>query len=353
VTCVVVDPFGAVSDPALPSLRSALEPEEVKRRFKRRLPRLAGEDALVRVRGIRVVRHKPGRRCLVEYDVRVERADAAHVPATVLGKVRAGRYGNADYELADALWARGFSGASADGISIAEPLGTISRFRMWVQRKVPGLPATAVLGSPDGMRLAARIAEAAHKLHEAGVPARRRHGVDDELRILHDCLERVAAAQPRLERRVRRLLASCDRVGRRMPTAHARPIHRDFYADQVIVSKDRLYVIDFDLYCEGDPALDAGNFIGHVTEQALRELGDPAALAPVEEALEERFCELAGERVRASVRAYAALTLARHVYLSTVLENRRHLTEQLLDRSEELLTGHRRHARRLLRTFTR
>src|SRR5260370_39993959 len=72
----------------------------------------------------------------------------------------------------------------------------------------------------------------------------------------------------------------------------------------------------FDLHCRADPGLDPGNFLGHMTEQALRLWGDPAALRQPEEALEERFIELSGEAVRPSLRPYAALTVGRHVYLS-------------------------------------
>lgn len=333
----VVDRYGAASDPALPSLAPALDPSEVKRQFKHRLSRLAGDDGFVRVRGIRVMRHKPGKRCLVEYDLRVERPGAARAQEAVIGKIRARRFGSAEYELAEALWARGFSTAADDGISIAEPVATVPQFRMWLQRKVPGRPATALLASPEGVAFARRIAEAAHKIHGASVAARRRHTIDDELRILHGCLGRVAAEHPRLERPVAQLLSACDRVARGLPAPTLRPIHRDFYADQVIVDGERLYLIDFDLYCEGDPALDVGNFLAHVTEQSLRLHGDPAALAPVEAALEHRFCELAGERIRASVQAYAALTLARHVYLSTQFGKRRHLTAPLVELAEERL----------------
>src|SRR5207249_11416229 len=109
--------------------------------------------------------------------------------------------------------------------------------------------------------------------------------------------------------------------------------------DQVIVDGRRLYLLDFDLYCEGDPGLDVGNFLGHVTEQALRTRGDPAALAGVERALEERFVELSGEATRPAVRAYATLTLARHVYLSTRFPDRRPYTERLLELCEERLGG--------------
>lgn len=336
---IVVDPFGAAQDPALPSLRFALDPERVKRRFKRRLPRLAGDDGIVRVRGIRVVRHKQGRRCLVEYDVRTERPGRPRQRERLLGKVRARRFGNAGYGLADALWNAGFSDASVDGVSVPEPIGTVPDFHMWLQRKAPGKPVTDLLPGPDGLRLARWIAEAAHKLHETGVPAGPRHTVEDELRILDGCLARVAEERPPLATRVTRLRAGCRRVAARMPRGGQRPIHRDFYADQVLVGDGRLYLLDFDLYCAGDPALDVGNFLGHMTEHALRFFGDPDALGGPECALEDRFCELAGEEMRAAVRGYALLTLARHVYLSTGFPERRWLTLHLLSLCEERLSA--------------
>jgi len=43
---------------------------------------------------------------------------------------------------------------------------------------------------------------------------------------------------------------------------------------------------------------------------------------------------LSGEGVRASVRAYATLTLARHIYLSTNFPERQRLTGQLLELCE-------------------
>src|SRR5207245_1267913 len=88
------------------------------------------------------------------------------------------------------------------------------------------------------------------------------------------------------------------------------------------VDDGRLFLLDFDLYCEGDPALDIGNFLGHVTEQSLRTLGGAGALADQEHAIEERFVELSGV-APAAVRAYATLTLVRHIYLSTLFPERR------------------------------
>jgi len=165
----------------------------------------------------------------------------------------------------------------------------------------------------------------------------------DELRILDECFARMAVAEPLYAGRLRSVLVACERLAAATPRTAPVGIHRDFYPDQVIVEGSRLYVIDFDLYCEGEAALDVGNFIGHITEQSLRTLGRPDALADRERALEDRFVELAGEGVRPAVRTYATLTLARHIYLSTTFSERRPFTRGLLELCEERLTAGRLH----------
>jgi hypothetical protein len=337
VSVSVVDPFGVAADPAMPSCALALDPVAVQRQFKRRLPRLAGGRGVVHLRSIRVTRYKPARRCLVEYDVEVERSGAPPEAATLIGKIRVRRFGMSGYRLLDALWNAGLGSDSRDGISVPEPIGAISMFRMWLQRKVPGRVATELLAEPGGAALARRIAEAAHKLHRAGVPAERRHTMADEVRILRECLSTVAQAAPGWTARLERILEASERLAAATPQRASRGIHRDFYADQVIVDGPRLYLTDFDLYCEGDPGLDVGNFLGHLTEQSLRTRGDPQALADRERAMEERFVELSGEATRPAVRAYAALTLVRHIYLSTLFPDRRAFTEGLMDLCEKRL----------------
>ncbi|HKA37819.1 MAG TPA: phosphotransferase [Thermoanaerobaculia bacterium] len=332
-----LDRFDAAADPALPTLALALDPEVVRREFLR-LPRLSGgPGGRLRVAAIRVTRHKPGRRCLVEYDLEVEREGGVEA-FTVIGKIRVHRFGKSGHRLLSALWRTGFDERSPDGISVPEPIGVVPAFRMWMQRKASGRPASQLL-QPGETALARRIAEAARKLHLCRVPAESRHGMADELRILGECLEKVARSEPRWRSRCMRLKKAGERLGNAVTGLPPAGIHRDFYADQVLVDGDSLVILDFDLYCTGDPGLDPGNFLGHVTEQALRTRGDPYALADFEEALEERFVELSGESARASLKAYAALTLARHVYLSMLFPDRRPLTQDLLSLSEERVSA--------------
>ncbi len=332
----VLDPFDAANDPALPTVRLALDPHEAQRQLGRqRLLRLTGPDGFTHVGAIRVTRHKPGRRCVIEYDVEVERPDAPIERLTLIGKIRFVRFGISGYRLLSAFWDAGFDAASADGISVPEPIGAVGKLKMWLQRKVPGVTAAEALTAPNGVRLARRIAEAAQKVHLARVPAPERHTMSDELRILRECLTTVGRAKPELAARTDSLFVACERLATATAAFDPAGIHRDFYADQVIVDGSRLFLLDFDLYCAGEPVLDIGNFVGHLTEESVRIFGRPDALADRERALEDRFVELAGEEVRPRVTAYATLTLARHVYLSTQFPERRPFTRALLELCEE------------------
>ncbi|HTL59982.1 MAG TPA: phosphotransferase [Candidatus Limnocylindrales bacterium] len=331
---VTVDSSAVARGSDIPGLALALDPEAARRALKRRLPRLSGEGKL-RLKAIRFVRHKPGRRSLVEYEVEVDRPGFPKHRVTLLGKARAHRSGNEGFRLQQALWQAGFQADSADGISVPEPIGVISDFHMWFQRKVSGLTAEELLPTAAETKLAGQIAKALHKLHRAAIPTDKGHHMEQELSILHDCLAQVGRLYPQWANRLERLSAACDRLGQSTPRPRVCGIHRDFYGAQVLVDNTRVWLIDFDLYCQGDPALDAGNFIGHIKEQALREKGNPDGLLDVEQAFEEQFIHLTGEQVRGAVRAYTDLTLARHIYLSTKLVERTHLTEQVLCLCEE------------------
>lgn len=318
----VHDPTHATRDRELPTLAAALDPD----RAEAELARVLGDAC--RLTAIRVVRHKRGRRCLVAYEL------AGF--GTVYGKVNRRSYGKSGYRLLSALRASGFDGVG-DGIAVPEPLGVIGAFRMWLQREAPGRPATETVGEAGAERVARRVAEAAHKVHTAGVSTWRRHDAADELRILRDCLAQVATAKPQLARRLDRLIDSCSRAAGSLAGAPTRGIHRDFYSDQVLVDGHRLTLVDFDLYCIGDPALDIGNYLGHLTEQGLRTRGAATAFEPFGRELEESFGRLAGPDVQRRVPVWAALTVARHVYLSTRFAERRHLTAPLLELAEQCL----------------
>ena len=336
----VSDPTGARDDPAMPMLRLALQPEYMARRFQACLPPgcppgAGGEP--VHVRAIHVRRHRQGRRCLIEYELADSEPGTPRQGLTLLGKVRAKGLDRRSHEVQTAFWRSGFASLSEDRIGVPEPMGVLPDLAMWLQRKVQGVPAVQGLAGSEGIALAARIAAATRKLQRRGVPTRRRHTLSDEVSILRRQLGPLAETYPAWADRIQRVLAASERLAASLLPHRLAPSHRDFYHDNLLVGGDGLYLVDFDLYCEADPRLDIGNFIGHVTEFSLRTHQNPEAMVHLEQALEEEYARLAGAESRAAVRVYATLTLVRHIAISTRIPERRAWTPALLDLCEQRL----------------
>src|SRR5439155_11693866 len=121
------------------------------------------------VRSIRVLRYHPLRRCLIEYELELSRGDGAVESCSLIGKMRAKGADRSTHDLLRTLWEGGFGADSDDLISVPQPLGIVPELHMWLQRKVRGVSALQLLCSNDGMLLARRIADAAAKLHRAGI----------------------------------------------------------------------------------------------------------------------------------------------------------------------------------------
>ncbi len=321
----------------MPFLGKAIDPSEVQHHLRAYFSSLKSENGQISLEAIQVKRYKPQRRCLIEYDLKMERSGFPSKEITLVGKARGKKPDKSTYKILKSLHNKGFGADSQDKIYVPKPIGIISEFNMLLQQKVSGDSATKLITEEGGVALARRIAESAYKLHQTRIPVRRRHTIQDELNILHERLSIVAKMKSDWRKRLKILLDACDLLGATIPESELCGIHRDFYPDQIIVDGPKLYIVDFDLYCEGDPGLDIGNFLGHLKEQSLRIFNDPDAMADREEALEERFVDLCGEHIRASIRAYITLTLVRHIYLSTQFSDRRQFTETLLELCEQRL----------------
>lgn len=322
-------------DPRMPYLTQALDPATAEDAVASNVPGLDKRIARIQLQGIQVVRYTPQQSCLIEYDFKLDGLPPQSL--TLLGKVQAQGLNLRGYHLMKALWRTDFRQGSKDRICVPEPLGIIPEFNMCLQRKVPGRSATKLLAEEGGVHLARRIAEMAHKVHQTDIPVYCQHTMEDELRILGERLSLVAKEKPQWRTRLKRIYEGCERLGRSLPKPKSTAIHRDFYADQILVDNSRLYLTDWDLCCEGDPAFDVGNFVGHITEWSLRRLGEPKALSHCQQALEEHFIQLSGEAVREAVGVYTILTLARHIQISTEFPERRAFTEPLLQICEEEL----------------
>lgn len=328
----MTDPHAVATDSTMPFIAQALDPGYMQIRLRALAEPARAE---VEVRAIRVTRWKPGRRCLIEYDL----ADANGTAQcrTVIGKVRAKSFDASTYALVTHLANGALVPTSADGVSVPAVRGAVRECHMWLQDKVSGTPGWEALTGSSGRQAARRIGAALAKLHQVLPPAPKRHSMADEMATLTKALTAVRALRADWDLRLRAVQGACELLAATVVHTPAVSVHRDFYHDQVIVDGERVWLLDLDLVAKADPALDVGNFTAHLAEQSLRLLGDPDALAVQEGAFVSEFSRAGGETDHGNIEIYKTLSLVRHIWLSTTFESRRHCTSALLTLCEHRL----------------
>lgn len=319
-------------DTRLPMIRQALDPVSFLGHLKATAPdgsRLKHAQLLY----VSVRRHKLGRRCLIEYGFRHECSGEF----AVLGKLRARGVDLNNYQFIESLSCKTFATDSSDGISIPPPLAALNGLGMWLQARVSGCSGFVALSGLDAPCVAERIAKAIRKLHNAPLFPSKKYSLDEELRTLQSRLGAVRDELPDLGERIDRVLAACGSLATGLVSCHSATVHRDFYPDQVVVDRDRVHLVDLDLCAQGDPALDAGNFLAHLAEYALRHPERRLVLKSASEAFTGQFLE-SNDMVNAhAVDVWTTLSLCRHIALSRLWPDRQPYTLAILSLCERRL----------------
>jgi hypothetical protein len=253
-------------DPALPQLPALTSPALVAETLAREVYR-----APVAVTAAEIVRHKPGRRCALRYDLLVGEGPDRRAER-LYGKSFASDRGPRVHRTLQAIAA---ARACGPDVALPEPVAYLRALKLLLQRDVGGAPAREALLAGD-VALAARIADAVHALHRSDVRLERTHALADELDILRGRVDGLAAAH---RPRARRCLATLEDAlaAGRFPW-RARPIHRDLYHDQIRVRDDGLAVLDLDDAAMSEPAVDVANLVAHLR---LLRMQEPAHAEPV------------------------------------------------------------------------
>jgi hypothetical protein len=320
----------------MPFLERALDHAEAEAEFAA----VADQGMRVTVENIELIRHKLGRRAVIQYTVRMDDATTGRAmqERTLVGKARAKGLDRKSFRITSELYSE-FKRTKPEGVCVPQPCQMVPAFNMWLQEKAPGEPLADVLMGDNAGALASRIAQAAYKVHRSTVVPTRTHTVGNEVEILQERLAAVAMARPEWNLRITKLTEQCHALALALPPVTPQPIHRDFHPGQILVDGPRLWLLDFDLFSNGDPAVDVGNFLAHLTDLSLRHFGNERHLAAVEREIEDTYVALAGEEIRQRIHTYALLTLARHVYISTQFAERRAFTEPLLSLCEQRMAA--------------
>lgn len=279
-----------------------------------------------------LVTHKPGRRAVLAW-----RWTSAPDELSIIGKYRYKGFEPHGFLVQQALWRNGFSGDS--DIIVPEPLAVLEAQNLWLQQHIAGERVTEAL-SPDNKQLAATgelvgtaLARLQHSRAAQRAVAGKRWSVKDELETLRQRLKQAATTRPAWAARIADVSRACEQLALALSPTPGLFLHRDFYPAQLLLTDARpgqLAVLDFDLAALGPPSLDAGNYIAHLREQALRDYGDDKALAVHEDAFLAAWLARSAAADIANISIFTTLALARHIAISLLFPERHHTTASLL-----------------------
>jgi aminoglycoside phosphotransferase (APT) family kinase protein len=147
-------------------------------------------------------------------------------------------------------------------LAVPEALSYDSTRRCLVQRRAPG---SVLLSFVDNDQTAAcrLVGEALAELHGLDLPIGESKSVDEHLEeLIHPHPLELAQRLPEHRSRIESLVRVVKAEAARFRDAFVpRSLHRDFHSRQLFIEGQHLWVIDWDLYGKGDPALDVGNFL--------------------------------------------------------------------------------------------
>ncbi len=205
----------------------------------------------VKARGslVRPVRWKPGRRAVLELDLRlVNDATGAKESWRAYARVMPA-------EELDSRLARWFAASQVRALK-APAVVFVDTERSWFA--TAAAPGRALTATPND-RLRAALRAALEELHAAPNPTLGTRTDRDDLIAAQRALDALAAVAPDLEPRAHALRERLAVLLASLAPATSVFTHGDLGADQLLVDGDRLAVIDWDEAANGDPHFDWGS----------------------------------------------------------------------------------------------
>jgi Ser/Thr protein kinase RdoA (MazF antagonist) len=270
------------ADAALPALGSMTDPDAAARMIERLL-HASGRCSGIRVAACRsrVMRHKPGSRCTVAYELEVAPDAPPEWPRTVVAKTYWGDKGRVAWDGMRDLWRAPV--AAAGTVALAEPLAFSADDRVVLQRGIPHRTTLKAMlreclgtGGGDPAALVAALRRSGRglaELHACSVQPLDERSWTAERAEVSEIVDRLAVLAPSLDGAVAGLLDTLDRRIAAAAEQPAVPSHGSFRPAQVLVGEHgAIGFIDFDSFCLAEPAADCALFCSSLRDTGLRTL---------------------------------------------------------------------------------
>ncbi len=270
------------ADTALPALAVLTDPSRARALLEgaiRAGSPAYGDIRIQACRLVKVARYKFGSCCTILYRLEYgSEAAGRGWPEAVVAKTYSGDKGRVCYEGMRALWESELRWSTA--VTIAEPLAFIPELRVLIQAAVPHESTLkdllqSVLGKGTAKAVEEfrdRFAKTARGL--AALHACTAHGrivsFEQEMAEIRGRIVGLTSWIPGFDAALEPTLARLDALAASQPPQRPVPSHGSFRPAQVLLHEGHIAFIDFDGFCEAEPAMDLALFRASLKKSVMR-----------------------------------------------------------------------------------
>lgn len=273
-------------DEALPALPRLTDPAEARDLLEGSIRAGFADYADIRIQSCepKVMRYKPGSRCTILYRLAYAPEDAERGwPDIVVAKTYQGDKGRVAYDGMRVLWDSAL--ARSGEVALAAPLAFVPDMNVLVQgpireeQTLKDLLGSALrAGTPEALAelndYMRKTAGALAKLHSLAAGVGEVRTLEEEFAEVREMDERLSAVIPEMSGATAPLLARLEEVAAAHPADPLVPTHGTFRPAQVLLNKGQIGFIDFDGFCQAEPALDLALYLGKIHDIGLSAGGD-------------------------------------------------------------------------------
>ncbi len=263
-------------DPAMPHLASCMEDDRVAASLGR-----PGADLVPEV-----VNYNPEIRALIAHRESPKGAIVAY------GKAAPSDTSRVIFGIMEHLWrSEARTGRSLD---YAQPLAFVSELGLLLQAPAPGRPLGSDRNRGSFLELVRHSALAIADVHQADYREGRARSIADLLRRLDAGRTDLSLTAPQIEPSLRKLIEQIRRRLSRSKGTAPVPSHGDFKYDQFLEHQGRYTLIDFEYFCQAEPALDLGTFCAYLPPSSPRDWREGGAAELLRSAFLTAYAEEIG-----------------------------------------------------------
>lgn len=269
-------------DAALPALPILTDPEQARALLEQSIRAAAPNYQDVRIEACapKIMRYTPGSRCTILYRLTYPAglSEGRGWPELVVAKTYKGGKGKHAYAGMRALWDSPFR--AHGGVTLAEPLAYLPELNVLVQgpireeQTLQELIASAVrantpMALDELYGFVRRTAAGLAGLHRSDVRFGAVRTWEDELAEVRSVVDDIASAVPAVASAAEPLLARLEVLAAQHPADPIMTIHGTFRPGQTLIYHGQIGFIDFDSFCQAEPALDLSLFLRRTKDIAL------------------------------------------------------------------------------------